>query len=93
MNVIINEEYVLIPCELKNINGTTSDYELVCITNSINEVSIYNTIIVDDNTKQLINIQDSYQFLMEECNPSKYLTFKNLTSECLASDNILKISF
>ena len=30
---------------------------------------------------------------MEECNPSKYLTFKNLTSECLASDNILKISF
>ena len=96
MNVIINGEYVLIPCELKKNRRRLIEYELVCNTNSIKNVTVYKTIIVDENTKQLIKFngfKDSHQFLLEECNPSKYITFKSLTSECLANDNIFKISF
>lgn len=91
MNVIINGEYVLIPCQLKGINDDLIEYKLDCVTNSTNDVTIYNTIIVDDKTDLFINISGSHQYLMETCNPSKYITFKSLTSECSSDENIFKI--
>ena len=91
MNVIINGEYVLIPCELKGINDDLVEYKLDCVTNSMIDVTSYNTIVVDDKTDLFINISGSHQYSMETCNPSKYITFKSITSECSSDENLFKI--
>ena len=90
MNAIVDDKLTLLPCELKNLNG---NYQLECITNGKNTVSIFNTFVTDDNTKELIYIQASNQYIMKECNPTKIITFTKIESNCSPTDSLFQIYF
>ena len=90
MNAIVDDKLALLPCELKSLK---ENYQLECITNGNNTVSIFNTFVTDDNTKQLIYIEASNQYKMKECNPTKIIAFTKIESSCSPNDSLFKIYF
>lgn len=90
MSAVVDGQSMLLPCEIKNVDG---NYQLECITNGKNTVSIYNTFVVDDNTKEIIYIKASNLYTLKECNPTKIISFTQMETKCEPSNSLFKILF
>ena len=93
MNAFVDEQITLLPCELYSLDENSHKYQLDCITNGTNSIGIYNSFVRDINSKELIYIKGSHKFTIKECNPTRFITFKKIESECSSNENILKIYF
>ena len=93
MNAFVDGQITLLPCELKSLGENSNDYQLDCITNGKNSVSIYNTFARDVYSKELIYIQGSHTFTIKECIPTKFIIFKTIETECSIADKLFKIFF
>ena len=93
MNTFVDSQIALLPCELKSLNEDSNDYQLDCITDGKNTLSIFNTFVTDSTSKELIYIQGSHLFTLKECIPTKFITINNIKSECSTLEQLFKIYF
>ena len=93
MNAFVDEKIALLPCKLYSQDENSDDYQLDCITNGTKSIKIYTNFVRDINSKELIYIKGSNIFTIKECNPTKFITFNKIESQCSSNEKILKIYF
>ena len=97
INAIVDGKFTKLPCELINLNISNSpnNYKLNCIAYGNRTAEIFNTIVIDKESehKDLIYINISHNYTLQECIPSKIIDFKSTKEECIHERNIFNIYF
>ena len=92
INAIVDDKFTKFPCELK-INNSLNNYELSCVVNGNYSVEIFDTIVVNNVTdnKDLIYINISHTYILEKCDPIKFISFKSINANCSSEQNKFNI--
>ena len=91
---IVDDKFSKFSCELINLNiSNLNKYQLNCIVNGNISAEIFDTIIGGNEPEytNLIYINTSHYYSLEKCDPTKFISFKNISTNCSFAQNIFNI--